>query len=416
MSAPLPRFNIVVTDVFLLATLGFLGSFGHCAGMCGPLAIALSGQARTAHQLVGFHLALNLGRVLSYVMVGAVMGGLSSVVVASGTLAGVGSPLRRAVTILAGSLLIWLGLVNILKLPRLPLGWFSSRLQTQLHQLLNRAAQSQGIVMGLVWGLVPCGFLYTAQIKAAASGSAAAGATAMLAFGLGTLPTMVLAGVSVRLVNPAQRQRLSTLGGWSTLIIGILTLTRTGEMPLVLSGYGSLLCLMLALVARPLSQVWPGLLQARRALGIAAFGLATVHTLHMLEHSWNWQWQAYRFMLPQSQWGIALGTVALGLMLPAALTSFDTAQRRLGANWRRLHLLTVPAAILASGHCVLTGSRFLGRPQPLWEHWLAVILLLGLTGLVLGARSQRCWRWLGLSHHYRSLPQRFPTEKPPSTL
>jgi len=413
-----------VTDWFLLATLGFLGSFGHCAGMCGPLAIAISGQRRTVSQLFWFHLSLNLGRILSYAMVGAAMGGIGSVVVAGGTLAGVGSPLRRAMTILAGGLLVWLGLTQIFSLPRLPLAWVSDRLHTQLQQLLNRVVQSQGILVGLVWGLIPCGFLYTAQIKAAASGGVWPGAATLLAFGLGTLPTMVLAGLSVRLIAPAQRQRLSVLGGWVTVLIGGLMLARTGEMPLALSGYGSLLCLMLALAARPLSRLWQTLLQARRALGIAAFGLATIHTLHMLEHSWGWQWRAYRFMLPQSQWGIGLGALALALMLPAAITSSNAAQRWLGKQWRRLHLLTVPALLLASGHCILTGSRYLGRTQPQAEHWGAVVGLLSVTALIMAIRTEQFWTGFGLHHYYcpsKSRPELrpepgTPTEKVRSTL
>lgn len=381
--------------------------------MCGPLAVALSGSAQ---RLFWFHLTLNLGRVLSYALVGAAMGGLGSVVVAGGTLAGVGSPLRRGVTLVAGGLMIWLGLAQILKLPRLPLGFVSQRLQTTLHQGLNRATQSQGLLVGLFWGLIPCGFLYTAQIKAAASGSATAGAATMLAFGLGTLPTMVLAGFSVRLLGSAQRRQLYGLGAWVTLLIGILMLTRTGEMPLALSGYGSLGCLMLALVARPLRQVWAAPLQARRGLGLAAFALGTLHTLHMLEHSWGWQWRAYRFMLPQSQWGIGLGALTLILMLPAAVTSFDSAQRWLGDNWRRLHLLTVPALVMASGHCLLTGSHYLGRTQPQVGHWLAVIGLIGMTGLVLAVRSQQCWRWLGLRQRYTPVSLPTATEKVQSPL
>ncbi|MEL6247639.1 MAG: sulfite exporter TauE/SafE family protein [Cyanobacteria bacterium J06627_15] len=401
-----------MTDWLLITVLGFLGSFGHCAGMCGPLAVALSGQTRSARQLLWFHLSLNLGRVLSYTLVGAAMGGLGSVIVAGGTLVGVGSPLRRMVTIVAGILLIWLGIAQLLQLPKLPLGQlFQTRLQTRLHAQLNWAVQSsQGVLVGLVWGLIPCGFLYTAQIKAAEASSLLGGATIMLAFGLGTLPIMVAAGVSARLLAPTHRQALYQMGGWLTLIIGLLTLTRTGEMPLALTGYGALACLMLALIARPISALWAAPLQARRALGLGAFILSAIHTLQMLDHSWSWQWRAFKFMLPQSQWGIALGGVALVLMLPAALTSFNRAQRRLKQRWRQIHLLGVPALILGVGHCVLTGGQYLGRTQPTSANWLAVGSLAGLMGLVLAVRSRILWQYLGLAHRYTPAQSSASTE------
>ncbi|MEL7316127.1 MAG: sulfite exporter TauE/SafE family protein, partial [Cyanobacteria bacterium J06559_3] len=94
-------------ELGLVAALGFLGSFGHCAGMCGPITVAfsLSTQAkadatddtnsRSRWQHVAFHLWLNLGRLLSYILVGAAIGGLGSVLVAGGQMAGVGSLLRR---------------------------------------------------------------------------------------------------------------------------------------------------------------------------------------------------------------------------------------------------------------------------------------------------------------------------------
>ena len=101
-------------DLLLIAALGFLGSFGHCMGMCGPLtvALALSQQDNNFNKINGlrFHLLLNIGRIISYTLVGAALGGLGSIVVASGQLAGIGSGLRQFMTIFTGILLIWFGI------------------------------------------------------------------------------------------------------------------------------------------------------------------------------------------------------------------------------------------------------------------------------------------------------------------
>jgi sulfite exporter TauE/SafE len=373
-------------DLLLMAGLGFFGSFGHCLGMCGPIAIAFSLGRQSAAEAnrwpsVRFHLLLNLGRLLSYALVGAAIGGLGSVLVASGQMAGVGSALRRGMAIVTGSLLIWFGLLQVSPglLPRVP---FLHPLKGQvLHERLHRAmgylAGGQRwwtpLALGLCWGLIPCGFLYAAQIKAAETTHLWAGALTMLAFGLGTLPIMAGIGLSTSWLSHDRRSQLFQLGGWITLLIGILTLTRSGDAMTDYAGYGAIFLLVLALVARPLSQVWRGPLQYRRVLGVGAFGLALAHSIQMVQHSWDGNWQAVYFMLPRHQWGVLAGATALALMLPLALTSSNAAQRWLGALWRNLHLLSLPALLLCAGHCLFAGGRAMGGispdPASLVVHW-----------------------------------------------
>ena len=97
-------------DLLLLTALGFVGSFGHCVGMCGPLTVVFSLSRSTTpnrwHQQLYFHGLLNLGRILSYALIGAGIGALGSVLVAGGQFAGLGSLLRRGMALLTGGLLI----------------------------------------------------------------------------------------------------------------------------------------------------------------------------------------------------------------------------------------------------------------------------------------------------------------------
>ncbi len=410
-------------DLLLVMTLGFLGSFGHCVGMCGPLTAAFSlpglqEQPKSHWQQFVFHCCLNLGRVLSYALVGASLGAVGSVLIASGQMAGIGSSLRRGVALLMGLLLIWLGLMQVAPtlLPRLPLlhplaqqplherlsrlmirvsGQFSTRRQSRTHALTP-------FLLGSLWGLVPCGFLYTAQIKAAETGSAGQGAATMLAFGLGTLPTMLGIGISTARLSGDQRSQLYRLGGWVTLAIGVLTLLRTGEMMTDYTGHAALVGLLLALSARPLSQVWAAPLRYRRILGVGSFVLAAAHTLHMVEHSWGWKLEAIWFMLPQHQWSILAGAIALLLLLPVALTSFDQAQKRLGSAWRSLHLLTVPALVLSGGHAIFIGSHYLGAlQQSKWQQASTALLVLSLL-VVLLLRCRWFWKIFALEKFYAS--------------
>ncbi|MGA1626954.1 MAG: sulfite exporter TauE/SafE family protein, partial [Prochlorothrix sp.] len=304
--------------------------------------------------------------------------------------------------LLTGGLLVWCGLVQVSPgvLPQVPL--LNPMAQSSLHDRLGRimghlAQQSRlwtPIGLGLVWGLMPCGFLYAAQIKAAETGNWFQGALTMLAFGLGTAPTMVGVGLWAGLMSRDRRSQLFRLGGWVTLLIGVLTLTRTGETLMNYSGHGALFALALALVARPLNPWWAGLLQYRRALGVGGFVLAVAHCVQMLEHSWNWNWQAITFLLPQHQWAMAAGALSLLLMTPAALTSFNRAQQRLGRNLRRIHLLGVPAFLLAAIHALFLGSHYLGQLRVTWTNGLAI----GALGLlVLGVFTLRS-AWF--SHHF----------------
>jgi hypothetical protein len=399
-------------DLLLISLLGFLGSFGHCAGMCGPLTVAFSlshGTKENQKHPWLFHLWLNGGRILSYALVGAAIGGVGSVLIASGQVAGIGSGVRRGIAIFTGLMLIGLGISQLKPAWLADIPLFHPMTPKTWHHRLNQAMMAVSMhkrwwtpaVLGLVWGLIPCGFLYTAQIKAAETGDWWQGMITMLAFGLGTLPTLLGMGIFASKLSSNQRSQLYRLGGWLTLIIGILTLLRTGSH-VDYTGHAAIFCLILALIARPLSRFLPQLLRYRRALGVGAFVCAVVHTGQMIDHTFKWNWAAFEFMVPQHQWGTALGIVALLLMTPAAFTSFDWIQRRLGKHWRSIHLLTVPALLLGSLHIIFSGSHYLGgfelTPSSRWRAGILIVMTIG----VLLVRSRWVWSLFSLDKFYAS--------------
>jgi sulfite exporter TauE/SafE len=400
-----------VLDLGLIIALGFFGSFGHCIGMCGPLTVAFSLSRSDQTPKINpfhFHLLLNLGRIVSYSLIGAILGSLGSVIIASGQLAGIGSEFRQIMAFMTGLLLIWFGLVQIKPdfLPHLPI---LHPIQGVLHRRLSSAMTSVSFaakwwtpaLLGLIWGLIPCGFLYAAQIKAAETGSLSMGAFIMLAFGLGTSPMMLGVGISASRLSASRRSQLFRLGGWITLTIGILTLLRTDAM-IDYTGHGSFLLLSLALIARPLSGFCPNLLVYRRAIGVGAFVLALAHLAHILEHSFQWNIRAIFFMLPQYQLGIITGIIALILITPAAVTSFDYWQKKLGKKWRLIHLLSVPALILATIHIVLSGSHYLGKLNFTWHNQAYSLFIILITLAVLILRTKLFWLIFALEKAYIS--------------
>ncbi len=405
-------------DLLLIMALGFLGSFGHCVGMCSPLTVAFSlsqqqEPSKSWWQPLYFHTRLNLGRIVSYTLVGAGIGALGSVLVAGGQIAGIGSGLRQGMAIFTGLLLIWMALVQLKPelLPHIPLlhpltqGSWHNRLSKGMVNLSMQAQWWTPVLLGLLWGLMPCGFLYAAQIKAAETGNVWRGAATMLAFGLGTLPTMLGVGVSASRLSKDRRSQLFRLGGWVTLTIGVLTLLRTGDTMVDYTGHGALLLLMLALIARPISHLWSQPLHYRRALGVGAYVLALAHTTHTMEHTLNWNVNAFSFMLPMHRLGMGMGIAALILMTPAALTSFNRLQKSLGQRWRQIHLLSVPALIFCVIHTVLIGSHYFGGLQWTWGNQLRAVLLGIMMLSVLLVRWRFCWSLLSLEKLYASPPQ-----------
>jgi uncharacterized protein len=392
-----------VIDLLLITTLGFLGSFGHCGAMCGPLSVAFALSQKhqespkwRSHFV--FHLLLNFGRIVSYGLVGAALGGVSEILIDRTQLIGIGSELRQGVTILTGLMLIWFGLAQIKPdfLPQLPI---LHPLQGKLHQGLSAVMVRLSLshrpwmpaILGLFWGLIPCGFLYAAQIKAIERQNLWLGAVTMLAFGLGTMPVMVGIGTFAARLSASKRSQLFRLGGWVTLAIGISTLLRTDEMT-DFTGHVALILMMVAAIARPISAIWITPLHYRRAIGVGAYILSVAHTTRMLDHSLNWNFASLPYLLPLHKFGMVTGAIALLLMTPAACTSFDYWQRKLGKRWRQIHLLSILALVLATVHTIFIGSHYLGQLSWSFDNRVRTITLLAIAMVILLLR----WRWIWL--------------------
>jgi DMSO/TMAO reductase YedYZ heme-binding membrane subunit len=105
-------------------------------------------------------------------------------------------------------------------------------------------------------------------------------------------------------------------------------------------------------------------------------------------------------MLPLHQIGIWAGIVALVLMTPAALTSFDRLQITLGKHWRQIHLLSVPALVLAAVHTVLIGSHYLGDFEGTWVNKVMVAIASVLVIGVLLIRLPIFWSLFSLRKFY----------------
>ena len=215
---------------FAAAFLIGLAGGVHCVGMCGGIVGALSLQApRRAWNL---HLAYSAGRIASYATAGAVMGMIGG----AGLMFNQVLPAQLLLYVLANLVLISLGLYLaglgswLTRLEALGT-WLWRRVQPYRARVLPADTAGKAFVLGALWGWLPCGLVYSLLLSALLSGGAGSGAAVMLAFGLGTLPNLLLAGMlfkRLRAITSARRVRLAA----GTLVagFGVAGLARAADL------------------------------------------------------------------------------------------------------------------------------------------------------------------------------------------
>ena len=216
----------MTSAVAMAFVTGLLGSFGHCAAMCGPLvgSLALAAGPLGARRSIAGQLAYHAGRITTYGAVGAAMGLTGSFVNVAGRLAGV----QQVVAIAAGVLMILLGLGAAGlsgRLKRLE-GRASGKVIGLVRGVLEGGGPGRLYPTGLALGLLPCGLSWTVFLGAAGTGSLPEGLLLALAFGLGTTPALLLVAVAGGVVGARARGVLVRAGGVLVALLGVLFLLR----------------------------------------------------------------------------------------------------------------------------------------------------------------------------------------------
>ncbi|OGQ85720.1 MAG: hypothetical protein A2289_13435 [Deltaproteobacteria bacterium RIFOXYA12_FULL_58_15] len=206
-------------DLFGFFTLGLLGGFGHCVGMCGPFVLYVSrrfGPLGSGRSNLFLHQGLyGAGRVITYTGLGAVVGALGGAVDLAADMLGI----QRVAAALAGGLLIVYALASLLQLvPRLAVG--GGPLFARVAGVIRKRAPGNALLTGILLGFLPCGLLYVAVIAAAARGGAVAGGLALLVFGVGTMPAMLTLSVVDELLA-RHRAMINRLSMVFILIMGV---------------------------------------------------------------------------------------------------------------------------------------------------------------------------------------------------
>lgn len=225
--------DATLLSAFLVGVFGGVHCFGMCGGIVGALSFGLPEHIRgNARAALPYLLAYNVARIFSYGAAGALVGGVGAM---AANLVAVHHG-RLILQLLAGGFLValglylggwWRGLARVEQAG----GIVWRRIEPFGRRFLPVRTLPQAFALGLVWGWLPCGLVYSVLIWAISAGSAQRGALLMVSFGLGTLPLLLAMGFSAAAIGAVLRKPLArTLAGAAV------------------SGYGVYLCV--AAVAR----------------------------------------------------------------------------------------------------------------------------------------------------------------------
>jgi hypothetical protein len=213
-------------SILSIMTIAFLGSFGHCIGMCGGIVMAYSstkiGNEWTKTKQTLAHISYSLGRVLTYTMLGTLFGFLGGVIAFSNTTNGL-------LLLLAGTFMVLTGLSLIGKIKFLTViehsvsksSWY----QASFRSLLHSGTLFSFFLLGMLNGLLPCGFVYFFAITAASTADPFWGGVVMFIFGISTIPALFSLGFFVGLFKQSGfRNIMIKFASIAVILFGIYTL------------------------------------------------------------------------------------------------------------------------------------------------------------------------------------------------
>ena len=211
---------------FLVGLLGGVHCIGMCGGIVGALTFGLPAEVRQSPARVfPYLLAYNAARITAYTLAGALMGALGWM--ATGLVAL--NAVQQVLQVIAGLFMVMLGLYLA--------GWWMGlarveqaggvvwrRVEPFARRMLPVRSPQQALILGFLWGWLPCGLVYSTLIWALASGSPIQGALLLLGFGLGTLPNLMLMGVFAAQLGRFLRKRwVRGMAGGAVALFGLYT-------------------------------------------------------------------------------------------------------------------------------------------------------------------------------------------------
>ena len=217
--------EITFISAFFIGLFSTLHCVGMCGGIIGALTFSLPEHIRNNRwRLIPYVSAYNFGRITSYTLAGALAGSFGENIVALAPQKG-----HLVLQLFATILMVGIGLYLA--------GWFPAfakiehigkpiwkKLEPISQKLIPVKSPSHAYLFGIVWGWLPCGLVYTALIWSSTASSAKDGALLMLAFGAGTLPTVMIAGILTGwFVRLSRSKYIRPLVGLTVIAMALIT-------------------------------------------------------------------------------------------------------------------------------------------------------------------------------------------------
>jgi len=213
-------------DLVIIFTTAFLGSVGHCIGMCGGIVVAYSSAKidttySWAEETLS-HLAYNFGRVTTYSILGAIFGLMGKVIAFTPTTKGVLFLITGVLMILAGlSLFGYFKFLNSAELAISKNSWY----RDNFRKLINSKSLNSFYFLGMLNGIIPCGLVYSFAIFSASTASPLWGAIVMAVFGLATIPALFFLGSITKFLQKGSlRGTMMKLASMLVILYGVFTL------------------------------------------------------------------------------------------------------------------------------------------------------------------------------------------------
>lgn len=203
------------TALFLIGLTGSL----HCLGMCGPIVLALPSQDKSPSVLFLNRILYNSGRILSYALIGFMIGFIGSKLNVI--------KFQDYVSIIAGAAIILFTIIpaNIKNKTFFNYKYFQP-INNGIRKLFKQNTRYSFLFIGVLNGFLPCGLIYVAAAAAFASASIYKGALLMAIFGLGTFPLMLLASVAAKYISKDLRSRFNKLVPVLAIVVGVIFILR----------------------------------------------------------------------------------------------------------------------------------------------------------------------------------------------
>jgi sulfite exporter TauE/SafE len=227
---------MLTSNLVLAFVTGLISSFGHCLGMCGGIVAIYSARQPVLVTTIGSRPSLltriraltpvHVGRIMTYTFLGALIGLAGSLLDQVSGLVG----WQGIFSIIVGFAMIAVALSLMGVLPPIEVALASIRggasPMKRMLALFGKRSFLENWGMGILWGFLPCGLVFAMLVVAARTQTLWGGALTMLAFGLGTVPTLLGFGLAANLLSPQLRGRLQFFAGILILLFALQTILR----------------------------------------------------------------------------------------------------------------------------------------------------------------------------------------------